>query len=63
MENIKFDLELKGPPGVGKSTFINFIMKACCASKEWSSRRIEPHTLAITNIKQSILNRKEVNTG
>lgn len=54
MKSIKFDLELKGPPGSGKSTFINFIMKVCAKSKGWSTRRTEPHALTITNHKLTI---------
>lgn len=50
-----FNLELDGPPGSGKSTFIQFIMEACQQSKEWAAVRGEAHALTIINVKNPIL--------
>jgi len=55
MADKKFELELYGPPGSGKSSFLKFITEACSQSKEWTAEEIKyapsgcTHHLLITH--------------
>lgn len=40
MPDKKFTLELYGPAGSGKSTFIDFVIRACSQSEEWTTKSI-----------------------
>ena len=57
MTDKKFELELCGVSGSGKSAFIDFIIKACSQSEEWTTESIAfppsgcRHHLIITHKK------------